>query len=163
MSLGVRSLNIFPLTVCILIFTCSSLEHNLPDSLFSSPKKSDQSVCSASAEMDDGVSGTSSLLSSTLFPAVTSSRNMASLSSRFAEMPRYQLLPFSIYMHHMCLIRIGYSCITDMSLMWSYFEQEAVGMMWVSTTSMEGFDFRFWVSSYFYLCKQKIKFCAHSF
>ncbi|KAK1390845.1 hypothetical protein POM88_019023 [Heracleum sosnowskyi] len=31
-----------------------SLEHNLPDSLFASPKKSEQSVCSASAEMDDG-------------------------------------------------------------------------------------------------------------
>ncbi|KAK1390852.1 Zinc finger CCCH domain-containing protein 46 [Heracleum sosnowskyi] len=70
----------------------SSLEHNLPDSLFSSPKKSEQSSCSASAEMDDGVPGPSTLLSSNLFPSVTSSRNMASLSSRFSEMPRKPLV-----------------------------------------------------------------------
>lgn len=28
---------------------------------------------------------------------------------------------------------------------WSYIEQEALGMMWVSMASMEGFDFSFWV------------------
>lgn len=70
-----------------------SFEHILPDSLFASPKKSDQSlVCSASAEVDDNVPVTNPLLSSNLVPAVTSGRNMASLGSCFFEMPRKPLL-----------------------------------------------------------------------
>ncbi|KAK1396375.1 hypothetical protein POM88_006238 [Heracleum sosnowskyi] len=48
-----------------------SLEHNLPDSLFSSPKKLEQSFCSASTEMDHGVPGPRTLLSSNLFSAIT--------------------------------------------------------------------------------------------
>ncbi|XP_017215412.1 zinc finger CCCH domain-containing protein 22 isoform X1 [Daucus carota subsp. sativus] len=70
----------------------SNLEHILPDSLFASPTKSQQSLVSSAAEMDDTIPSTSTLPSSNLFPSLTPGRTMASLSSRFSEMPRKPLV-----------------------------------------------------------------------
>ncbi|XAR60349.1 hypothetical protein NMG60_11033681 [Bertholletia excelsa] len=71
-----------------------SLEHILPDNLFSSPKKSDSGHCSifstASAEADDGASVTASS-SSNNTPTVpaSSTLNMASVKSCYFQMPRF--------------------------------------------------------------------------